>query len=96
MASAVATEDPEIAAKTVQAAIQTTPSPPGSHPAQTSATSMSTRAIPPRCIKAAARTKNGIAINNEEFRLSTICEANPIRGLPSMMKLTIAVLPNTR
>lgn len=68
MASAVATEEPLIAAKTVVASTQTTASPPRTRPTKAKAKSTKARAMPPRCMKVAAMTKNGIEISVAELR----------------------------
>ena len=68
IASAVATEDPQIAANRVQATTVTSPSEPRMPPSQAIATSTSAFATPPWRMNAAAITNIGNAISVVEFR----------------------------
>ncbi len=83
MASAVATDDPQIAANSVHATTVTRPSAPLSPPSQTVARSTSARAMPPWRMKAAAMTNSGSDISVGAFRWSMMTCATPISGSPA-------------
>ena len=68
IASAVATEDPQIAANSVQATTVTSPSEPRMPPSQAAETSTSALATPPWRMNAAAMTNSGSDISVDEFR----------------------------
>jgi len=68
IASAVATEDPEIAANSVQATTVTSPSEPRMPPSQAAEKSTSAFATPPWRMKVAAMTNNGSDISVGELR----------------------------
>ena len=60
-ADAVATDEPDMAAKSIAARMLTCASPPGSPPNSAFANSIKRRAIPPLLINCPASMKNGIA-----------------------------------
>ena len=68
IASAVATEDPQIAANSVQATTVTRPNEPRIPPNHAAETSTSAFATPPWRMNAAAITNSGNDIRVEEFR----------------------------
>ena len=70
IASAVATDDPQIAANNVQATTVTSPSEPRMPPSHAAETSTSAFATPPWRMNAAAITNNGSDISVEEFNWS--------------------------
>ncbi len=82
IASAVATDEPQIAANRVQATTVTSPSEPRMPPSQAEATSTSACATPPRRMNAAAMTNSGSAIRVEELRWSITTCATPTSGSP--------------
>ena len=96
MASAVATLEPQIAAKSVQATTVTRPSEPCRLPNQAVARLTSARATPPRRMKAAAMTKSGSAISVAELSSSMIFWAMPTSGWPLIQKRIEAQTPSTR
>ncbi len=82
MASAVATEEPQIAANSVHATTVTRPSEPRMPPSQAAATSTSARATPPCRMNAAAMTNRGSETRADEFRWSRMTCATPTSGSP--------------
>ena len=96
MASAVATDDPQIAANSVQETTVTRPSEPRTPPIQ--AVQRSTRALatPPWRMKAAAITNNGNDIRVEELSESITTCVMPISGWPETKNSTAAQAPSTR
>jgi hypothetical protein len=82
IASAVATEEPQMAANRVQATTVTSPSEPRMPPSQAGETSTRALATPPWRMKAAAITNSGSDIRVEEFRWSMMTWATPIIGWP--------------
>ncbi len=82
IASAVATEEPQMAANRVQATTVTRPSEPRMPPSQAEARSTSARAMPPCRMNAAAITNSGSDISVGEFRWSMMTCATPISGWP--------------
>ncbi len=82
IASAVATDDPQIAANSVQETTVTRPSAPRIRPNHAIATSTSAFATPPRRMKAAAITNKGSAISVLEFNSSAIFCAIATSGWP--------------
>jgi len=68
----VAEEEPDIAAKSIDANTATAPNPPRTQPTSTLAKLINLFAIPPVVIIFPARIKKGIAINEKEFRLSNV------------------------
>ncbi len=96
MASAVATEEPQMAANSVHDTTVTRPRAPRMVPNQPMATSTSALATPPRRMNAAAMTKSGRAISVVELSSSTIFCAIEISGAPLTVNSTAAHTPSTR
>src|SRR5256885_3667097 len=96
MASAVATLEPQIAAKSVQETTVTSPSEPCRLPNQAEARSTSALATPPRRMNAAAITKSGSAIRVGELSSSIIFCATPISGWSLTKNRIEAETPSTR
>src|SRR5437764_208421 len=96
MASAVATLEPQIAAKSVQETTVTSPSEPCRLPNHAEATSTSALATPPRRMNAAAITKSGSAIRVGELSSSIIFWATPISGWSLTKNRIEAETPSTR
>src|ERR1700733_2846465 len=94
--SAVATDDPQIAANKVQATTVTNPNDPRIPPSQAADTSTSAFATPPWRMNAAAITNNGSDISVEEFKWSMMTCATPIIGCPDTAYSTAAHAPSTR
>jgi len=82
IASAVATEEPQMAANSVQDTTVTMPSAPRIRPNQAIATPTSAFATPPRRMNAAAITNSGSAIKVDEFSSSAIFCAITTIGWP--------------
>ena len=96
IASAVATDEPHIAANKVQDTTVTRPSAPRICPNQPVATSTSALATPPRRMNAAAITNSGSAISVLEFSSSTIFCAMETNGCPVAANSPAALMPSTR
>lgn len=96
IAKAVATDEPQMAANSVQETTVTRPSAPRNCPNHAMATSTSALATPPRRMKAAAMTNNGKAIRVLEFISSAIFCAIATSGCPLEPNRTAAQSPSTR
>src|SRR5476649_2125187 len=96
MASAVATDEPQIAANRVQATTVTRPSEPRTPPIQAVQRSTSALATPPWRMKAAAITNSGSDIRVEELSESMMTWAAPINPWPEKTYSTAAQAPKTR
>ena len=96
IASAVATDDPQIAANSVQATTVTSPSEPRTPPSHAADTSTSAFATPPWRMNAAAITNSGSDISAGEFSWSMITCARPIIGSPETAYRTAVHAPSTR
>ncbi len=92
----MATDDPQIAANSVQATTVTSPNEPRIPPSHAAETSTSAFATPPWRMNAAAMTNSGSDISVEEFRLSMMTCATPIIGSPDTRYSTVAHAPSTR
>ncbi len=84
MASAVATDEPEIAAKRAQDTTATSPSAPLMPPSQATERSTSACATPPRRMNDAAMTNSGSDISVVELSWSIMFCARPIIGWSDM------------
>ncbi len=74
MAATVAGPEPEIAAKNMQVATATRPSPPVKRPNRISPTSSRRREMPPWPIRSPARMKKGTAISGKEsIEVTRLC-----------------------
>src|ERR1700761_8687999 len=96
MASAVATEEPQIAANRVQETTVTRPSEPRTPPIQAVHRSTSALATPPWRMKAAAITNSGSDMSVDEFSESMMTWAMPISGWPEKKNSAAAHAPSTR
>ena len=96
MASAVATDDPDIAANNAQDTTATSPSEPLIPPSQAEDRSTSACATPPRRMNAAAMTNNGSDISVVELSWSIMFCARPMIGWPDNRYRTEAHAPSTR
>src|ERR1700742_2521456 len=96
MASAVATDEPQIAANKVQETTVTKPSEPRTPPIQAVQRSTSALATPPWRMKAAAITNKGSDIRVVEFIESMTTCVMPISGWSETKNSTAAQAPSTR
>ena len=89
-ADAAATEEPEMAPKSIAARMLTCASPPGRTPTRLLAKSMSLRAMPPRFMSCPARMKNGMASSAKlsspvAMRCATVVTAGTVWMLTSIV-----------
>ncbi len=96
IASAVATDEPEIAANSAHDTTATRPSEPFTPPSHAVDRSTSACATPPRRMNAAAITNNGSDISVVELSWSIMFCASPIIGWSDRKYSTAAQAPSTR
>ena len=96
MASAVATDEPEIAANSAHDTTATSPSDPLIPPSHAVDRSTSACATPPRRMNAAAMTNSGNAISVVELSWSIMFCATPTIGWPDTKNRIAAHAPRTR
>jgi hypothetical protein len=97
IARAVATLDPQMAAKTMLHNTQTIANPPGRNPTIALAAFMRYLEDPPLAINSAAITKNGMAISGKEARALYMISGIIRRGVPEKKPRVIKeVIPRTK
>jgi len=97
IARAVATLDPQMAAKTMLHNTQTMANPPGRNPTSALAALMRYLEDPPRAINSAAITKNGMAMREKEARELYMISGMIRRGVDENKPRVIReVIPRTK